>query len=98
MVIGTSLVQVLSIMAASTVLHSVSSQSVDILLAFCLMVGGVIGAQFGAAAGQHLRGEQLRALLALLILAVAIRFAFGLIIAPDDVFSTSAFGVTGEAS
>ena len=95
-VIGTALVQVLAIMAASTVLHSVSSQSVDILLAFCLMVGGVIGAQFGASAGQHLRGEQLRALLALLILAVAIRFAFGLIVAPEDVFSTTAFGVVGD--
>ena len=95
-VIGTSLVQVLSIMAASTILHSVNSQSVDILLAFCLMVGGVIGAQFGAAAGQHLRGEQLRALLALLILIIAIRFAIGLIVPPDDVFSTTAFGIVGE--
>ena len=96
MVIGTSLVQVLVIMAASTVLHSVSSQSVDILLAFCLMVGGVIGAQFGASAGQYLRGEQLRALLALLILIVAIRFAVGLIVPPEDVFSTSAFGIVGQ--
>ena len=95
MVIGTSLVQVLAIMAASTVLHSVSSQSVDMLLAFCLMVGGVIGAQFGASAGQYLRGEQLRALLALLILLVAIRFAVGLIVPPDDAFSTSAFGILG---
>jgi uncharacterized protein len=94
-VIGTSLVQVLAIMAASTVLHSVDSQSVDILLAFCLMVGGVIGAQFGAAAGQHLKGEQLRALLALLILLVALRFAVGLIVPPEDVFSTSAFGILG---
>ena len=95
-VIGTSLVQVLSIMAASTVLHAVNSQSVDILLALCLMVGGVIGAQFGASAGQHLKGEQLRALLALLILAVALRFAAGLIVPPDEVFSTSAFGITGS--
>ncbi len=94
-VIGNSLVQVLSIMAASTILHAVSSQSVDILLAFCLMVGGVIGAQFGVAAGQYLKGEQLRALLALLVLAVAIRFAVGLIVPPEDVFSTSAFGITG---
>lgn len=94
-VIGTSLIQVLAIMAASTVLHAVDSQSVDILLAFCLMVGGVIGAQFGASAGQYLRGEQLRALLALLVLAVAIRFAVGLIVPPTDVFSTSAFGIGG---
>lgn len=94
-VIGTSLVQVMAIMAASTILHAVNSQSVDMLLAFCLMVGGVIGAQFGASAGQYLRGEQLRALLALLVLVVAIRFAVGLIVPPDDVFSTSAFGIMG---
>lgn len=86
-VIGTSLVQVLAIMAASTVLHAVSSQSVDILLAFCLMVGSVIGAQFGASAGQYLRGDQLRALLAIIVLAVAIRFAFSLLVAPADPFS-----------
>lgn len=94
-VIGTSLVQVLAIMAASTVLHAYSSQSVDILLAFCLMVGSVIGAQFGASAGQYLRGDQLRALLAIIVLAVAIRFAVTLLIAPVDPFSmaTLAAGV-----
>lgn len=86
-VIGTSLAQVVAMMAATTILHAVQSQSVDILLAFCLMVGGTAGAQFGAAAGQHLRGEQLRGLLALLVLAVAIRFGLSLVLAPDDVFS-----------
>lgn len=86
-VIGTSLVQVMAIMAASTILHAVSSQSVDILLAFCLMVGSVIGAQFGASAGQYLRGDQLRALLAVIVLAVAIRFAVTLLMAPVDPFS-----------
>src|SRR5690606_10356717 len=69
LVVGTSLLQVVAMMAATTVLHAVNSQSVDILLAFCLMVGGVIGAQFGAQAGQYLRGDQLRALLAALVLA-----------------------------
>ncbi len=94
-VIGTSLIQVLAIMAASTVLHAYSSQSVDILLAFCLMVGSVIGAQFGASAGQYLRGDQLRALLAIIVLAVAIRFAVTLLFAPSDPFSmaTLAAGV-----
>jgi len=86
-VIGTSLAQVVAMMAATTILHAVQSQSVDILLAFCLMVGGTAGAQFGAAAGQHLRGEQLRGLLALLVLAVAIRFGLSLVLAPSDVFS-----------
>lgn len=86
-VIGTSLAQVVAMMAATTVLHAVQSQSVDIMLAFCLMVGGTIGAQFGASAGKSLRGEQLRGLLALLILAVAIRFGVSLIMPPQDLYS-----------
>ncbi|KFL31023.1 permease [Devosia riboflavina] len=92
-VIGTSLAQVVAMMAATTIMHAVQSQSVDILLAFCLMVGGTAGAQFGAAAGQHLRGEQLRGLLALLVLAVAIRFGLSLVLAPDDVFSMAVTSV-----
>ncbi len=95
MVIGTSLVQVVAMMAATTVLHAVSSQSVDILLAFCLMVGGTVGAQFGASAGKYLRGEQLRALLALLVLAVAIRFGLTLVLTPNDVFSTAVVAAGG---
>lgn len=95
MVIGTSLLQVVAMMAATTILHAVSSQSVDILLAFCLMVGGTIGAQFGASAGKYLRGEQLRALLAILVLAVAIRFGISLIMAPNDVYSTAVIGASG---
>jgi len=91
-VIGTSLAQVVAMMAATTILHAVQSQSVDILLAFCLMVGGTAGAQFGAAAGKHLRGEQLRGLLALLVLAVAIRFGLSLVLTPSDVFSMAVMG------
>jgi len=86
-VIGTSLLQVMAIMAATTILHAVNSQTVDIMLAFTLMIGSVIGAQFGASAGQHLRGEQLRALLAIIVLAVAIRFALSLLLTPADPFS-----------
>ncbi len=95
MVIGTSLLQVVAMMAATTILHAVTSQSVDILLAFCLMVGGTIGAQFGASAGKYLRGEQLRALLALLVLAVAIRFGVSLILPPSNPFSTAVMGIGG---
>lgn len=91
-VIGTSLAQVVAMMAATTILHAVQSQSVDILLAFCLMVGGTAGAQFGAAAGKHLRGEQLRGLLALIVLAVAIRFGVQLVMTPGDVFSMATVG------
>lgn len=95
-VIGTSLLQVVAIMAATLMLHAWQSQSVDILLAFCLMVGGVIGAQFGASAGKYLRGEQLRALLALLVLAVAIRFGLSLVLTPGDVWSMAVAGPGGR--
>jgi uncharacterized protein len=94
-VIGTSLLQLVAMMAATTILHAVQSQSVDIMLAFCLMVGGTIGAQFGASAGQYLRGDQLRFLLAVLILAVAIRFGVSLIVPPDDPFSMAIVGARG---
>ncbi|HEY9011756.1 MAG TPA: sulfite exporter TauE/SafE family protein [Devosia sp.] len=95
MVIGTSLLQVVAMMAATTILHAINSQSVDILLAFCLMVGGTVGAQFGASAGKYLRGEQLRALLALLVLAVAIRFGFSAIVGPADPYSIAVLGADG---
>jgi uncharacterized membrane protein YfcA len=91
-VVGTSLVQITGTMAVATVLHAVSSQSVDVILAIILMVGGVIGAQFGARIGQSMRGEQLRALLALVILAVAIRFLTGLVATPVDRYSLAALG------
>ena len=91
-VIGTSLLHLLAVMAVTCVLHAVQSQSVDILLAFCLMVGSVAGAQFGASAGRHLRGDQLRALLAIIVLGVAFRFALTLFLAPADPFSVSVVG------
>lgn len=91
-VIGTSLLQVLCIMAATTVLHAVNSQTVDILLAFTLMIGSVVGAQFGASAGRRLRGDQLRALLGILVLAVAIRFGLSLFLTPADPFSIAILG------
>jgi uncharacterized membrane protein YfcA len=87
LVIGTSLVQIVATMSVATVLHSATNQSVDVVLAILLMVGGVIGAQFGARIGQNIRGDQLRALLALLVLAVAVRFLAGLIATPDERFS-----------
>jgi uncharacterized membrane protein YfcA len=94
-VIGTSLLQVVAMMSVTTVLHALQSQSVDILLAFCLMVGGTVGAQFGASAGKYLRGEQLRFLLAALVLAVAARFGLSLVLAPDDPFSVAVIGAGG---
>jgi uncharacterized membrane protein YfcA len=91
-VIGTSLVQIIGTMAVATVLHATGSQSVDAVLAIILMVGGVIGAQFGARVGQNIRGDQLRALLALLVLAVALRFLIGLVLPPDERYSLELLG------
>jgi uncharacterized membrane protein YfcA len=56
------------------------------------MVGGVIGAQFGAHAGQRIRGEWLRLMLGLLVLAVGLRFAFELVLRPEDLYSIRVVG------
>ncbi len=92
-VVGTSLFQIVFVTAATTILHATQNHTVDIVLAMLLMVGGVIGAQFGAVAGQRLKGEQLRALLAALVLLVCLRIGYGLIVTPSDLFSIS--GVMG---
>ena len=91
-VIGTSLAYTLITMAAATILHATANKSVDVMLAVLLMVGGVVGAQFGVQVAQALRGEQLRALLAILVLAVALRVLLGLFLTPDDIFSLSILG------
>jgi len=89
-VMGTSLMQILFVTASSTILHSVSDFTVDIVLAAILISGGVIGAQFGVRMAARLRGEQLRFLLALLVLAVGARLLYGLLVSPGDPFSISA--------
>jgi len=86
-VVGTSLFHITLTAAYTTVMHSTTNQTVDVVLAFVLMVGGVAGAQYGALAGRKLRGEQLRALLALLVLAVALRLAFDLFVRPANLYS-----------
>ena len=86
-VIGTSMVLTLVTMASATVMHAVTNHLVDALLALILMVGGVIGAQFGARAGQKMSGERLRLLLGLLVLAVGIRFALNLVLPPETLYS-----------
>jgi hypothetical protein len=74
-------------MASATLMHAATNHLVDAVLALILMVGGVIGAQFGARAGQRIRGEWLRLMLGLLVLAVGLRFAFELVVQPDDLYS-----------
>ncbi len=92
-VVGTSLFQIVFVTGVTTILHATQNKTVDVVLAIILMVGGVIGAQFGAVAGQKLRGEQLRFLLAALVLLVCVRIAWGLVAAPADLYSIS--GVVG---
>ncbi len=86
-VVGTSLFQVLFVTSAATILHAVDNYTVDIMLAFLLIIGGVIGVQFGVRAGAKLRGEQLRFLLALLTLSIAVRLLFSLVVTPHDIYS-----------
>ncbi len=86
-VIGTSLFQIIFVTGYTTIIQSATNQTVDVVLALILMVGGVIGAQFGAAAGHKLKGEQLRALLGLLVLGVCIRLGYDLVATPVDFFN-----------
>ena len=91
-VIGTSLFQTIFVAGYTTVMQAWQNQSVDAVLALLLVIGGVVGAQFGVRMGQNLKGEQLRALLAALVLAVAIRLAFGLILRPSELYSLTPLG------
>jgi uncharacterized protein len=88
--VGTSLFQIVFLTAATTVLHASQNQNVDVVLAAVLMAGGVVGAQFGTVAGERLKGEQLRFLLATFILAVCARFVWQLIAPPSDIYSFAA--------
>ena len=88
-VIGTSLFQIIFTAAVTTILQAATNATVDVVLAFLLMIGGVVGAQFGAEAGRKLRGDQLRALLALLVLAVCVRLGIELMVYPGDIYSIS---------
>jgi uncharacterized membrane protein YfcA len=86
-VIGTSLVMILAVSAAATFIHAVTTQSVDIVLAALLLVGGVIGAQYGALLTTRLKPDLLRLALGVIILLVALRMALGLAWRPDEIYS-----------
>lgn len=88
-VIGTSLFQIIFVTAIATILYATVDRSVDIVLASILVIGGVIGGQLGANAGQKVKGEHLRLLLALIVLAVAVRLLIGLIVTPDNLYSVA---------
>ena len=89
-VIGTSLLQIIVVAAATTVLQSVNNHAVDAMLALFLIAGGVIGAQFGVRMSARMSGEQLRLLLALIVIAVAVRLFYGLVVRPDQIFTIAA--------
>ena len=86
-VVGTSLFQIIFVTANVTLLQSIQTQTVDFILAGLLLFGAVIGAQFGSRAGALLRGEQLRGLLALLVLAVCVKIGYDLVVTPEDLLS-----------
>jgi uncharacterized membrane protein YfcA len=85
--VGTAQFLTLFTMLAATLLHAIENRSVDVVLAFTLMIGGVIGAQSGARAGQAIRAEQLRFLLGLLVMGVAARVGIDLLTKPGELFS-----------
>ncbi len=89
-VVGTSLFQILLTMIAATLLHAISSHTVDIYLALLLMGGSVFGAQFGARTGAAIKAEHFRFLLGALVLIVAVRFGVELMGQPKEMFSVTA--------
>lgn len=85
-VIGTSLYQVIFITANVTFLHAVRTQTVDIVLAVLLLLGSVIGAQYGTKIASKLPADKLRGLMSLLVLTLAIKLAYGLFVTPPDIY------------
>ncbi|WP_417492300.1 sulfite exporter TauE/SafE family protein [Maricaulis sp.] len=93
-VVGTSLFQILFVTALTTFLQAAQNQTVDVVLAMMLTVGGVIGAQFGARAGRKVKAEELRALLAIMVVGVCIKLGLDLVVTPSDLFVVIQNGAT----
>jgi uncharacterized membrane protein YfcA len=86
-VVGTSLFQIIFVTANVTILQAANNQTVDVVLALLLLIGAVIGAQFGARFSARLQGEQLRGLLALIVLAVCAKLSYDLVATPLDLYA-----------
>ena len=86
---GTSLFQMIFVAATVTILQAINNHTVDIVLTLVLLAGGVTGAQFGSRMGTRLRGEQLRIMLALLVLLVAVKLTFDMTATPDHLYSAA---------
>jgi uncharacterized membrane protein YfcA len=93
-VVGTSLFQIIFVAAFTSMLHAITNYTVDIMLSVLLLIGGVIGAQVGTQIGSRLKAEQLRILLAVLVLAVCFKILLDLVIMPTELYSV---GPVGEA-
>ena len=88
-VVGTSLFQIIFVTGYTTLMHAMNYHTVDMVLALLLILGGVVGAQIGAQVGTKLKAEQLRILLSLLVLGVAIKIGYDLVATPAELFSIS---------
>jgi uncharacterized membrane protein YfcA len=86
-VVGTSLFQIIFVTGFATLMHATTNYTVDMVLAVLLLVGGVVGAQIGARIGTRLKAEQLRILLAIMVLAVCGKLAFDLLVMPQELYS-----------
>jgi uncharacterized membrane protein YfcA len=91
-VVGTSLFQIIFVTGFTTMLHATTNYTVDIVLAVLLLVGGVIGAQIGTRIGVKMKAEQLRILLALMVLAVCGKLALDLLLQPAELYSLGTAG------
>ncbi|WP_319825740.1 sulfite exporter TauE/SafE family protein [Thalassovita sp.] len=91
-VVGTSLFQIIFVTGFTTLLHATTNYTVDMALAVLLLIGGVVGAQIGTRIGVKLKAEQLRILLAIMVLAVCLKLAFDLLIEPSELYSIGAKG------
>ena len=95
-VVGTSLFQILFVTSLTTFLQATQNQTVDVVLALLLIIGGVIGAQFGVRAGRHVKAEALRAALAIMVLAVCLKLGWDLVATPADPFTVMMRGGGGH--
>lgn len=91
-VVGTSLFQIIFVAGFTTLMHATANHSVDMVLALLLLIGGVIGAQIGTRLGSRLRGEELRVLLALLVLSVCIKLGIDMVRTPAELYLVSDLG------
>lgn len=87
LVAGTSLFQIIFTTAMATLLQAMTNQTVDVMLALLLLIGGVIGAQFGTRVGMKLRGDYARLMLATIVVAVALKLGWDLLARPDDLYT-----------